>query len=62
MNLKDLDIGSINFDNLTIDQRLTAEKLIAELEKRKLEYPILDLKLQDHQEEFRQKVAEKNPD
>lgn len=62
MDLEKTDLKNLNFDNMTLDQRLEVEKIIAELEKRKLEYPILDLKLQDHQEEFRMKVAERKED
>lgn len=60
MNLEDLK--NIDLDSLTIDKRVEVQKIIAELEKRKLEYPILDLSLQEHQEEFREKVALRNPD
>ena len=60
MNLEDLK--KIDLDKLTIDKRIEVQKLINELEIRKREYPILDIKLQEHQQQFLEAVNAKKPD
>lgn len=62
MDLKDFDINSIDFDNLTLDQRLEVEKIIAELEDRKLKWQILDVKLHDYQQEFDEAIKARKAD
>ena len=49
----DLDqLENIDFDKLTVDKRVEVQQLINQINKRKIEYPILDFKLQPHQQEF----------
>lgn len=55
-------LKNIDFDSLTIDQRVEVESILKELELRKRKYPLLDIKLNDNQQEFLDAVKERNPD
>jgi hypothetical protein len=49
-------------DSLTIEDRQTLVKTIAEIRERKSKYPILDYVNQPYQQEFEDVIKEKNED
>lgn len=56
------DLSKINLDDLTLEQRLRIQELIAELKERQKDFPILDFKLLPHQQEIIDALAKRNPD
>ncbi len=56
-SLEDLDLSQ-----LTAEQLKEVEDIMKQIELRKKEYPLLDVKLQPHQQEFLEAVAERNED
>jgi len=47
---------------MTLDERLKVQELIKELKERKLNFPIVDFQLQEHQQEIEDAIAKRNPD
>lgn len=54
------DLEKIDLDRLHIKDRIQIQKLINELKNRKQYFPLLDFKLQNHQEEIMNAVAQRN--
>jgi hypothetical protein len=62
-NIMDLSkLSPAMLDKLTIEQRNEVNKLIKEIQDRKLKYPILDVKLHDYQQEFDDAIRMRNED
>jgi len=47
---------------MTLDERLKVQELIKELKERKLNFPIIDFQLQEHQKEIEDAIAKRNSD
>lgn len=59
---KELDLDSVDLDELWLDERFKVQQLINELKERQLNYPILDFELQPHQQKLADAIAKRNPD
>lgn len=57
-----LDLENVDFDSLSIEERVEVEKLIKQLKLRKERYCILDYRSQEYQQQFLDAVAARNPD
>ena len=57
-----MDLNKEQLEKLSLDDRIKVQKLIAELDKRKKEYPILDYKCLPYQQEFIEAIAARKED
>lgn len=49
-------------DSMTLDERLKVQELTQQLKERKLNFPIVDFQLQEHQKDIEDAIAKRNPD